>query len=245
MILHLTFLHGLLPREAVRIFGPAWTLSLEAQFYLVAPLVMPALRKRPWVTMGVAFGINLIGLSLFGGRAQPGAWLTFQYPSVLPCRIFLFLVGSWACVFLFEKTRAHATLLGASAGAMFFLFGYKSASVVALALGLACAMAHPAMPLRPWLERLMKSAPIRFLANISYGIYLFHMFLIAMAFVAIRRLYPGSPPPAAGVALYFALVLVSMCIVSAIAFYFLEEPSRLMGRRISKRFVYREPEGSG
>ena len=44
--LHLAFMHGLSPQDALRVFGPAWTLSLEAQFYLVAPFVMPLLRAR-------------------------------------------------------------------------------------------------------------------------------------------------------------------------------------------------------
>ena len=233
--LHLAFLHGLSPGDALRIFGPAWTLSLEAQFYLVAPLVMPLLRARPLVTLAAAFAINLLGNHLFGTFARHGAWVHFDYPSVLPSRIFLFLLGSWTCMFLSDSRRSRGVLLAAACGAAFVLFGVKSGIVATCGVALVCATASKRLPSRALFYSIMRSAPVRFFANISYGIYLFHMFVVAFSFAVIRMVFPSSPAPSAAVACYFAMVLVAMCIVSALVFHFIEEPMRLLGRRIAAR----------
>lgn len=231
--LHILFMHGLFPGEGLRIFGPAWTLSLEVQFYLVAPLVMPLLRARPLLVLAAACGINLLANYLFGGASHlVAAWVAFPKPSILPCRIFLFLLGSWTCFYLMEKRGGQAWLLAAGVGAAFYLYGYKSASVLACEVILVCAVVHPAMPGRAALERLMKSVLVRFLANISYGIYLFHIFMFAAAFAVVRHYY--AAPSGGAIALYFALVLSSTCIAAALVFHFLEEPMRLWGRRLAK-----------
>ncbi len=235
LVLHATFLHGLSPGDALRVFGPAWTLSLEAQFYLVAPFVMPLLRARPLVTLAAAFGINLLGNFLFGTFARHGAWVHFEYPSVLPSRIFLFLIGAWTCMFLSDSRRSRGLLLAAACGAAFGLFGAKSGIVATCGVALVCATASKHLPARALFYGIMRSAPVRFIANISYGIYLFHMFLIAFCFAIIRRIFPASPAPPAATVAYFAMVLVAMCVVSALVFHFIEEPMRLLGRRIAAR----------
>lgn len=233
--LHLGFMHGLSPGDAARIFGPAWTLSLEAQFYLVAPFVMPLLRARPLVTLAVAFAINLLGNRVFGTFTTQGTWVHFSYPCVLPSRIFLFLLGAWTCMFLSDPRRGRGLLLAAACGATFFLFGSKSGIVATGGVALVCATASRRLPLRAFFDGIMRSAPVRFVANISYGIYLFHMLLIAFCFAAIRATFPTSPAPAAAVAAYFAMVLIAMCVASAVVFRFVEEPMRLLGRRIATR----------
>ena len=233
--LHVSFLHGLSPRDALRIFGPAWTLSLEAQFYVVAPFVIPLLRVRPLVTLAAAFAINLLGNHLFGTFTHLGTWIHFDYPSILPSRIFLFLLGAWTCMFLSDSRTSRGLLLLASCGATFLLFGAKSGIVATGGVALVCAMASRHFPARALFDGFMRSAPVRFIANISYGIYLFHMFLIAFCFAAIRTMFPASPASTAAVTCYFAMVLTAMCIVSALVFRFVEEPLRLLGRRIAGR----------
>jgi peptidoglycan/LPS O-acetylase OafA/YrhL len=231
--LHLGFLHGLVPDETSRIFAPAWTLSLEAQFYLVAPFVMPLLRARPLMILVAAFAINLLGNHLFGTIFVHGTWIHFGKPSILPNRIFLFLLGSWTCMALSDPKRSHGLLLCAACAASFFLFGAKSGIVTACGVALVCATASRRLPARAFFDGMMRSAPVRFVANISYGIYLFHMFLIAFSFAAIRAIFPATPASPAAVAAYFAMVLIGMCIVSALVFHFIEEPMRLLGRRIA------------
>jgi peptidoglycan/LPS O-acetylase OafA/YrhL len=138
-------------------------------------------------------------------------------------------------MFLSAPKRRNGLLLAAACAASFFLFGAKSGIVATGGVALVCATASRRLLARAFFDGIMRSAPVRFVANISYGIYLFHMFLIAFAFPVVRTWFPASPAPPAAVAAYFAMVLVAMCIVSALVFHFIEEPMRLFGRRISTR----------
>jgi peptidoglycan/LPS O-acetylase OafA/YrhL len=93
MPLHLTLLQGLvptnlLPNSATAFLGPAWSLSLEWQFYLVAPLWYALfVTVVPWRKM-LMFGVCLFfivkGHYLFANIEQ-GA--------VLPLQVVLFLIG--------------------------------------------------------------------------------------------------------------------------------------------------------
>lgn len=56
MAAHLPMLHGLvdqrlLPNSAYAFLGTAWSISLEWQFYLIAPLVVLALMRQPVITI--------------------------------------------------------------------------------------------------------------------------------------------------------------------------------------------------
>ncbi|MFZ3320789.1 MAG: acyltransferase [Usitatibacter sp.] len=53
---HLTFLHNTTPLSSgsMAVNGALWTLSVEAQFYLLLPLVMPLFVRLPWFTFVAA-----------------------------------------------------------------------------------------------------------------------------------------------------------------------------------------------
>ncbi|MES1201610.1 MAG: acyltransferase [Pseudomonadota bacterium] len=90
--LHLTLLQGLvpdnvLPWSAISFIGPAWSLSLEWQFYLVAPAIIWLMRSRRWVALVVfvAFaGAYLFKHNVFG---------TFSSYSNLAGGLWLFVIG--------------------------------------------------------------------------------------------------------------------------------------------------------
>lgn len=98
--LHLTLLHGvvpdsMLPGSASAFLGPAWSLSLEWQFYLLAPCIVWLLRKSIASLLIVTI-VFLAAYFLFTS-GQLGYW---KYPSLLFLSIHLFLIGIFSRLWL-------------------------------------------------------------------------------------------------------------------------------------------------
>jgi peptidoglycan/LPS O-acetylase OafA/YrhL len=93
LLAHLTMFHGVIPDSVLpwsswQILGPAWSLSLEWQFYLVAPMLLWLLRLNR-VTEAVTVFLLLACLSWWQ-RTWGAEW---QQPAVLPLSIHFFLLG--------------------------------------------------------------------------------------------------------------------------------------------------------
>ncbi len=92
LLAHLLLLNGVVPDnilyEAQMMFlAPAWSLSLEWQFYLVAPLVIAAMRNSGGrVAAAVVAGVAFIAYA-------KGAFGQFDHPSFLPGSAIYFAVG--------------------------------------------------------------------------------------------------------------------------------------------------------
>jgi peptidoglycan/LPS O-acetylase OafA/YrhL len=92
VVLHVLLLQGvvpdsILPHSATAVLGPAWSLSLEWQFYLVAPGLVWLL-ARPSTRLGTAV---LIVLAV--ALQRKGLFGQFSAPSFLPGVGYMFLIG--------------------------------------------------------------------------------------------------------------------------------------------------------
>ncbi|RYY76143.1 MAG: acyltransferase [Gammaproteobacteria bacterium] len=104
--LHITMLHGLvpdslLPHNTSAFLGPAWSLSLEWQFYVLAPIII-GLMARGLVPMI----ITTLVLYLFGLVAKSGVIGTWNYPAFLFTSIQYFLIGILSR-FIIERFKNH------------------------------------------------------------------------------------------------------------------------------------------
>ncbi len=92
LIAHLTMLHGMIPTNILYesqffFLSAAWSLSLEWQFYLIAPLVILMMAK-PWPRL------LLIVVAIAAQYAyDQRVFGTFQLPSFLPGAVALFATG--------------------------------------------------------------------------------------------------------------------------------------------------------
>lgn len=90
---HATMLHGLvpvnvLPYAGTSILGPAWSLSLEWQFYLTAPIIVGVLAlSNRWLAIGT---IGMIVVA-FVSRKLWGDY--YQYSSMLLLSLQFFVIG--------------------------------------------------------------------------------------------------------------------------------------------------------
>lgn len=191
---HVFFVHNLLPHTAGSINGPNWSVALEVQFYLLVAVTAPWLVRNTWwrillvwisVALAWRYATTLIWTP---GHSDP----TFQrvFATYLPGTLDQFAVGialaklAMSGHLQFRPLRfalwvaAAAALLAASwlifwprsnywylPEMVVFWRTLVSAGFAAL---LACVVMLPWSPTR-W------SRPFRYLGEISYGLYLWHL----------------------------------------------------------------------
>jgi peptidoglycan/LPS O-acetylase OafA/YrhL len=177
---HLALLHGIFPEEILKtsslaFVGPAWSLSLEWQFYLIAPFLVALIISRRWQTIAIA-GVILIAI------LTPRLLMNFTYvvPSFFPASIAFFGVGIVSAL-LYDHIR--------QARKEFLIYG---------GFGIICALlsciglwSHNDIPFVIWIIALLSAmepeniglkmvskfltcAPVKFMGRISYGFYVYH-----------------------------------------------------------------------
>lgn len=119
--LHLTMLHGVLPDTIIpfassTFLAPAWSISLEWQFYLIAPALVAAMTgKRHWWTIPVML---LASIPVLAGAF--GGW---RYQSFLVLVLPFFVIGISSRLALDRRPHwlAIAATLGSSAIYMYLV----------------------------------------------------------------------------------------------------------------------------
>lgn len=232
LLAHAPMLHGvipetLLPRASVAFLGPAWSISLEWQFYLLAPLLFWVLltgRGPAWLLFGIVAGV---GWML---RYSPPFCLWFPMEAFLSQKLLLFGVGIasheiWRAVHGSGDFIAPA-LLGLAALVLFLTLS------IPLALWLV-ALAAVFAP-RGWFKSLLNSAAFQTLGRVSYSTYLGHMLVLWALQPLVFRLLPGVTAP--------QMLLVLLALGGLLIFFlslalhrWVEMPAIQFGRRFSSR----------
>ena len=233
---HLPMLHGIvpnnvLPSSAVALLGPAWSISLEWQYYLVAPLLALICRKfgpMGWFVLTTASILSLLVLT-------PTMNSLFPIPSFLPQKLLLFLVGG-SCYWIFvEVAGIHKNLpwllfFFVTPAALWFTLSIPLAVWTAtFALILADREARGLSKFRallalPWIQRL---------GEISYSTYLAHVSCIWLAQSCILVLAPWVDRRGMLLGLLFAAPPLTF-LVSELLFRFVERPGIRLGRRLTR-----------
>lgn len=178
--LHLAMLHGMvpdtwLPQANLTISGPLWSISLEWQFYLIAPLLIAALAAgaaRRWVAPLVAGALIALGYFLARQYWQGGV------PSFLPLRLPMFAVGILCALYW---KRAHGTppwklalIVGAAFGVCVLLGAGRLATLMWFGTYFVAAT-HDRLAAASAINRILVSRGLRWIGERSYGIYVLHM----------------------------------------------------------------------
>jgi peptidoglycan/LPS O-acetylase OafA/YrhL len=191
---HLLFIHTWFPDRFGSINGVLWTLSIEVEFYCVFPLIWWAFARRPWLTAGAMIAIAWIWRAWLAHCCY--ATLFPQYEENLPGYLDIFAFGMLsAFVFVARRDllrapaiRGVAPLIATGGFVALWLlltncyayrFNDQWAGVWQIdrrpLLGIAfSAMALGSLASPQWWQILLDNAPLRFLAAISYNLYLYH-----------------------------------------------------------------------
>jgi peptidoglycan/LPS O-acetylase OafA/YrhL len=235
------FAHGFWPGEATKIFGPAWSLSLEMQFYLVAPIWAWFLRRRPYLAIGVFFAVNAIANVLWSVYYDEGLLAKYPFPSFLPNRLFLFCWGGACCLFVIERTRRNRHLFALASVGAAILLPWKSLLVCSVLVAAILFAVFAPKSFNRWGGRIAESRVVTCLAELSYGVYLYHVFCMAIASWLLIRLGILARQQPLALPAYFTAVVAVTLLVSTAIYFCLEKPARAWGKKLSRRPIDAPP----
>jgi peptidoglycan/LPS O-acetylase OafA/YrhL len=232
---------------------PAWSLSVEAFFYAMFPLLVRWIFRPRWdwrIMLGAVWlsgllvPIGLLGMSRF-------EWLLATPPLHLPGFVFGMILGRRL---MMRSTLARQTveqeplerqpsnkhhplrwMAPAAAVTLVVIYGagWFPESLIdhgLLAPLMGCLMWGLAVG-EGWFGRLLGSRPIAYLGEISYGIYIFQFPVFTACFVLTKRL--GLPWNSR---LTFLACCALLVCLSALSFELVEKPLRRAGmRRYARR----------
>lgn len=223
LALHLTLFHGLvpdslLPFTSYEFLPPAWSLSLEWQFYLVAPFAIAAGLRWPRVATTVTAVSALLFISGLFGRYD-------NVSSLLGGGVYFMIgIATFAAFDRLPRFRRFP---------------------VEIVIGLApiAAIAPQVLPLLGWIalisyvrtdrpSPLLDSRLAVYLGERSYGVYILHYpVLIASALLSWKWL---ALPAREAAALTAVLTVLLTLLVSGMIYRMIEQPAIQRGKRLGR-----------
>ncbi len=211
LLTHLLFIHTWFPYRFGTINGVLWTLAVEVEFYCLFPIVWNAFKRAPWLTAAVMIVVAWMWRAWFAHCCMQTLFPTYEenlpgYLDIFACG----MIASYVYVRFGDRIRASSWKLAAPivalggivalAALLQNLYGFRLADQwqgvwqidKRPLLGLSFAIIAVGSLLSPaWWQLLLDNPPLRFLAAISYNLYLYHQLFA-------RDLLKWHIPPYAG-----------------------------------------------
>ncbi len=242
------FFHASAFFERSRFFTHLWSLSVEEQFYLVWPMLIflvprGKFKQLCFSAIGLGFIFRLAITLIYRGQMLP--FLSNdpqQAVNVLPfSHLDAFAFGAYISRFEIPRPRLQLFLLAVTVPALGLLTDFLSKETVSI-LSLGYDLPMTGLYKEVWgytvlnylfavliycvvhtsfLTRVLESAPLRYLGKISYGLYVYHYGIIALA-VAIFREYDF--PYSVRSPQMFIAAMGATLLIATLSFYLLERP---------------------
>jgi peptidoglycan/LPS O-acetylase OafA/YrhL len=174
-----------------------WTLAVEVEFYCIFPLIWQSFKRAPWLTAAVMIAIAWIWRAWYAKCCMQTLFPTYEenlpgYLDIFACG----MIASYAFVRFGDRIRASRLALAAPVVALAGivglvallqnLFGFRLADQWAgvwqidkrpLLGGCFALVAFGSLLAPAWWQLLFDNPPLRFLAAISYNLYLYHQLI--------------------------------------------------------------------
>lgn len=228
---HLTMLHGavpdnLLPQSVFTFSGPLWSISLEWQFYLIAPFLVVALN---WYKQPAWLIVLLCALIVLLRVAANRYWPDAGAPAFLPLRLELFALGVF-CAIGWERVKEtdwKILLIWMVGIAIVFVkfFHYGLFPVVLwLSVYMTAALGNK-YPLTQIANDCLKIAPAQWVGQRSYGLYVLHMpIVLTITYFLLLPLAPMTGQYGMFV-LSLVVILPLVLALAAFCYRYIETPT--------------------
>lgn len=239
LLVHLTMLHGLvsgpiLPSSDYAFVGQAWSISVEWQFYLVAPFLFWLVVEGRW--RALAATIVLICVVRFTNYGHEGF-------AVRQAGYFFVGILSFYAYRRLRDARLNALMIDAMvlvAVAVVYMFLARGLSLMiwAAVFGLVIAEHQSNLTVVQRFGLALLNHPLLlWLGKVSYSVYMVHLLAMTAAIYALRALAPAMTQSS------FALALVGWSIagtvaLAALTYRFVERPGMAFGKRLARDESY-------
>ncbi|BAY21881.1 hypothetical protein NIES2100_16390 [Calothrix sp. NIES-2100] len=249
IISHLTIMHGIIPdnwipNSSIAFLAPAWSISLEWQFYLIAPFLILLSRR----SLVASFATCLITI-IFGQLIS--RVLKFGYGAFLPIKFEFFVIGIcsyYAYKYCEANSKAISKYFSAvSTGLIIISFltifiPYKPIAVKAIPLTiwlipLASAIANSIsikfLPLN-LVSNILNSTPLQQLGKVSYSTYLGHILIFWLLMWSLLKFIPNVNQSTV-LTMLSSVGVITVIITSFAMYYWIEKPFIKYGKQFSQK----------
>lgn len=250
LLAHVTMLHGAVPDQilagsSLSYLPPAWSISLEWQFYLLAPFLF-AFLKRPNFRLGLVVALLVALRVVLNPRLASSSFLpslTFgSFNAFLPQQLELFLVGGvsyfvWKWLSAREgKLKLRTDWLALLMVPMVLVLTRRPA--VALWAGLFLLLVGiwfgPSSPLARGVVSSLNCRPLQWLGMISYSLYIVHWPVLVLVRFGIEQIFPQSGL-ALGAVLLGAFGFALSLGLAGLMYWRVEKPFMDYARELTRR----------
>ncbi|RJF96567.1 acyltransferase [Noviherbaspirillum cavernae] len=242
LLAHFAMLHGaiadsILPSSQYAIVGPAWSISVEWQFYLIAPALFFLIAARRWYALAavivVVCVLRAVNYGSAGFAINQGAY---------------FLIGI-VSYFVWKKSnliRQHdfrfIEVMGLLAIAIVYFTMSRTISLMLWVVVFIAIIAerHPAPSLfQRMFIGVLRQPMLQWMGRISYSIYMIHMLVLYAWFACLQHAFPEIGK--FNFLMYaLPLIVLTTLMLSALAYRFIEVPGMRLGKWLGKRSRPRE-----
>ena len=233
--LHALLLQGLVPENvlpfsATAVLGPAWSLTLEWQFYLVAPAMIWAMASKRWrlaAVITILAAYVLFRANVFGEHMMP---------SFLPGAAYMFMIGI-ACRLGFRQAQQMALPPDAALGCL--IVGVVFPDLLWLAVWIALYIfllngerwrVTPSFTANAF-RAALESRAAQYLGARSYSVYILHLPILQLLTWAIVSRGAFTQLQLFGILLISTVAAV--LIASDILYRLVERPMIKLGARLA------------